>query len=257
MGAEQIVNVRCWFVVAVLTWCGAFALRAATETTVAFDAANKLYEQGKFAEALIAYQTLAASNPSIASLWFNMGNAAYKAGQLGRAIASYRMAERLTPRDESLRANLDFVRGKIYSDERTHVPIWKSAVRRATLNEWTALTAIFFWATCFVLGCGEVTRRHYPKTALLFLVATLCSSVALTAAIRDQRANTEAVIIAREVTARFGPLDDSQSKFQLRDGAELEVLTVKDKWIEIRDVEKRIGWMRREDAAVLPGVVLR
>ena len=114
----------------------------AAEPSSAFDQANKLYEQGKFAEAVTAYEAFAFTNPPTASVWFNLGNAAYKSGQSGRAIAAYRLAERLTPRDAALRANLQFVRGKVYSDERTRLSLAKSLVRLATLNEWTTLTVI-------------------------------------------------------------------------------------------------------------------
>ena len=37
----------------------------------------------------------------------------------------------------------------------------------------------------------------------------------------------------------------------LRDGAELTVLGAKDDWLEVRDAEKRIGWIRRDELIVL------
>jgi tetratricopeptide (TPR) repeat protein len=217
-----------------------------------FDRANKLYEQGKFPEAAGAYEALAAGGVRNASLWFNLGNAAYKAGQMGSAIVAYRMAERLTPRDPALRANLQFVRGKVYSDERTRVPTWKAAVRIATLNEWTALTAMLFWAWCAVLMTGEMTRQRYTKTLLLGFGLLLFSGTATAIAASDLRTESEAVVVAKEVTARFGPLDESQAAFQLRDGAEIIVLDAKGGWLQVRDAEKRTGWMRRDEAVVLP-----
>jgi hypothetical protein len=162
------------------------------------------------------------------------------------------MAERLTPRDPALRANLQFVRGKVYSDERTRVPTWKAAVRIATLNEWTTLTAMFFWAWCAVLMTGEMTRRRYTKTLLAGLCLLLFSGTATAIAAFDLRTENEAVVVAKEVTARFGPLDESQAAFQLRDGAEIIVLDAKGGWLQVRDAEKRTGWMRRDEAVVLP-----
>jgi tetratricopeptide (TPR) repeat protein len=252
MGAKKIVSVRHWFAITFLIVWSAFAAYAADSTT-AFDQANRLYEQGKYSEAVTAYEMFAQTNPPTASLWFNLGNAAYKSGQLGRAIAAYRLAERLTPRDDALRANLQFVRGKVYSDERTRLPLSKSFVRLATLNEWTALTVIVFWAMCFVLAVGEWTRRRYFKTAVTFLCATLATGAGLTAALQDQRRG-EAIVVAREVTARFGPLDESQAAFQLRDGAEAQVLDAKGVWIQVRDAEQRIGWVRLGEVIALPQI---
>jgi tetratricopeptide (TPR) repeat protein len=222
-----------------------------SNATAEFDHANKLYEQGKFPEAASAYESLAAGGVANANLWFNLGNAAYKSGQMGRAIVAYRMAERLTPRDPALRANLQFVRSKVYNDERTRVPIWKSALRNVTLNEWTALTAMCFWAWCAVLMTGEMTRRRYTKSLVAGLGLLLLCGAVLAGVVADQQAR-EAIVVAREVTVRNGPYDESPSKFQLRDGAELSVLDTKDDWLEVRDSEERTGWMRRDQAIVLP-----
>ena len=251
-------NVRSLLIIVLLF--RSLAMRAAilvvSNAAAEFDRANKLYEQGKFPEAVSAYETLAASGVGNASLWFNLGNAAYKSGQMGRAIVAYRMAERLTPRDPSLRANLQFVRSKVYNDERTRLPAWKSAIRIATLNEWTALAAMCFWAWCAVLMTGEMTRRRYTKTLIAGLGLLLLCGAGLASAVADQSAG-EAVVVAREVTVRFGPLDESQAAFQLRDGAEITVADEKSDWLQVRDAEKRIGWMRRDQAIVVPAPLSR
>jgi tetratricopeptide (TPR) repeat protein len=225
-----------------------------SNTAAEFDRANKQYEQGKFPEAAGAYEALAAGGVNNASLWFNLGNAAYKSGQIGRAIVAYRMAERMTPRDPALRANLQFVRGKVYSDERTRIPTWKAAIRVATLNEWTTLTAMLFWAWCAVLMTREITRRRYTKTLLAGSGLLLFTGAATAIAASDLGAGSEAVVVAKEVTARFGPLDESQAAFQLRDGAEIIVCDAKGGWLQVRDAEKRMGWMRRDEAVVLPSI---
>lgn len=253
---RPIGNARCLLIIVFLL--GSLAMPAASlvvsNAAAEFDRGNKLYEQGKFPEAVSAYETLAASGMGNASLWFNLGNAAYKSGQMGRAIVAYRMAERLTPRDPALRANLQFARSKVYGDERTRVPAWKAAFRIATLNEWTALTAMCFWAWCAVLITGEMTRRRYPKTLIAGLGLLLLCGAGLASAVADQSAS-EAVVIAREVTVRFGPLDESQAAFQLRDGAEIIVTDEKSDWFQVRDAEKRTGWMRRDQAIVLPALL--
>jgi len=245
------VFIRCLAITTLLLPLICYSAPAPTQSFAAqFDQANKLYEQGKFEEAAAAYQTIAESGVRAASVWFNLGNAAYKSGQLGRAIAAYRMVEWLTPRDPALRANLQFVRGKVYSDERTRVPLWKGVVRLATLNEWTALTAAATWAFFSVLACSQWTGRAYRKTAALFLIATALCGTGLATAWQEQK-RADALVIAKEATVRFGPLNESQAAFQLRDGAELIVLASKDDWLQIRDAEKRIGWIRRDEVIVL------
>lgn len=249
MGTRAIVSARFWAWVAVVL--GAWCAHGATANSAAFDQANKLYEQGKYAEAAVAYESYLASNAPTANVWFNLGNAAYKSGQLGTAIAAYRIAERMEPRDTALRANLEFVRSKIYSDERTRVPLWKRAVRQATINEWTLATAVCFWAMWCVLAGGEFTGRRYFKSAAVLFALALLAGSGLVSAIQDQH-DVEAVVKAREATARFGPFDESQAAFQLRDGAEVTVLDAKGEWLQVRDVEKRVGWLRRAETIVVP-----
>jgi hypothetical protein len=219
--------------------------------SAAFEQANRLYEQGRFSEVAAAYAALTSTSQVPVAVWFNLGNAAYKSGEVGRAIVAYRMAERRTPRDPSLRANLQFVRSKVYSDERTRVPFWKSAVRFATLNEWTILATVLLWAGFSVLACGEVTGRRYTKSAGLILLLAGVSGTMSLASWRDHQ-TPEAIVVAREAVVRFGPLNESQAAFQLRDGAEAVVVDQKNGWLQVRDAEKRVGWVRRDEVIVLP-----
>ena len=76
----------------------------------AFSAANRLYEQGKFGEAVQAYQALLSTGVNSANLHFNLGNAAFQNGHPGRAVAHWEQARRLAPRDPDVTANLGFVR---------------------------------------------------------------------------------------------------------------------------------------------------
>ncbi len=84
----------------------------ADDFSAAFQSANKLYEENKFAEAASAYQKLVESGKASSALFFNLGNALFKAGQIGRAIVAYREAEQLAPRDPDVRANLQFARNQ-------------------------------------------------------------------------------------------------------------------------------------------------
>src|SRR5689334_7524861 len=109
----------------------------AADTFPDFDAANRLYEQGKFPEAAAAYEKIAQSGPASAAVYFNLGNARFKSGEAGRAVAAYREAERLAPRDPEVRANLQFVRNQVQGP--TLKPRFAERwFGRLTVNEWTA-----------------------------------------------------------------------------------------------------------------------
>src|ERR1017187_2059370 len=77
-----------------------------------FNAANRLYAEGKYSDAANRYGIILQSGGVSPALLFNAGNAEFKSGHLGKAIAAYRRAELLAPRDSEIRANLGFVRNQ-------------------------------------------------------------------------------------------------------------------------------------------------
>lgn len=67
------------------------------------EAANQLYEQGHFQEALVAYARMAQKRPESAELQFNQGAAFYQLGDLERARAAFEAAAALSE-EETLKA---------------------------------------------------------------------------------------------------------------------------------------------------------
>jgi len=219
----------------------------------AFEAANKLYEEGKFAEAAAAYENAVQSGQVSAALFFNLGNAWFRSGQIGRAIAAYCQAEQVTPRDPDLRANLQFARSQTPSP--TLLPSrWQRWLGRLTLNEWTVLAAVGLWLWLLLLAVLQWRPALRPVLRtyaflLAVLAALLCACAA--AALRETRFTPTAIVIAREATVRYGPLAESPSAFTVHDGAELRVLDQKDEWLQVSAGPRRIGWLRR-DQTLLP-----
>ena len=231
-----------------------FPLRARADlASSTFESANKLYEEGKFAEAAAAYENVGQSGKASAALYFNLGNAWFKSGQIGRAIAAYRQAEQITPRDPDLRANLQFARNQTPSP--TLLPTrWQRWLGRLTLNEWTVLAAVSLWLWLLLLAVLQWRPALRPVLrtyafVLAVLAALLCACAA--AALSETRLTRTAIVIAREATVRYGPLAESPSAFTVHDGAELRILDQKDEWLQVSAGPRRIGWLRR-DQTLLP-----
>lgn len=240
-----------WFALAL--WMGA-ASGFAAGLEVAFDAANKLYEENKFADAAAAYEKILAEGNRAGAIYYNLGTAYYKAGQLGRAIAAYRQAEQLLPRDAGLRANLQFVRQRVSGEEKSPASLWKSWMSLLTLNEGAVLAAAALWLWFLLLAAREFRPawkkflRGYTLTAGV-LAALLAGCLGLAAYARF--GETSAVVVAREAVVRFGPLEESQTAFTLPDGSEVTVLDAKDNWLMVRERSKRVGWLKRSQVFVL------
>ncbi len=221
----------------------------------AFDAANRLYEEGKFAEAVSAYEKLAQSGQVSAALYFNLGNAYFKSGQIGRAIAAYRTAQLITPRDPDLRANLQFARNQ--TPGPTLAPgRWQRWVSRLTLNEWTLLAAAAVWVWLLLLATLQWRPALRPALrgyvlSLAALAVVLCACVA--ASLGDSRFIRTAIVVAPEATVRYTPLPESATAFTVHDGAELRVLDRKEEWLQVSAGPRRIGWIRRDQTLVTSG----
>jgi tetratricopeptide (TPR) repeat protein len=229
-------------------------LLAGQDFGAAFEQANKLYEQGNYTAAAAAYEALLATGHVSAALYFNLGNAWFKAGELGRAIAHYRLAERLTPRDPDVQANLTFARqsvaGRPYTPGR-----WERWLRRVTLNEATIVLSILLWSWLGLLTGGYLWPQRLRAWRTATLVCGLAAGLAalwLGLILHVRTGATIAIVTAPSAVVHYGPLEESQSAFTARDGMELEVRDQKDDWLQVTDQQARVGWIEARNVLVLP-----
>jgi len=227
---------------------------AASDPSTAFDAANKLYYAGKFSEAAAAYENILYSGQKSVALYYNLGNACFKNGQIGKAIAVYREAEKMTPRDPDIRANLQFARNQIQGP--TLAPGRSQRVLgKLTLNEWTLLAAAALWL-CFVILALREWRPTLKPPVRLYLSAAAIATVLLFACVAtswlENRSTRTAIVISRDVPVRRGPLEESATSFTVHDGAELRVLDQNNDWLQVTSDSSRIGWLRRDQVLLSP-----
>ena len=227
----------------------------AADSTSDFSAANKLYAEGKFADAAAAYAVILKTGAQSPALLFNAGNAEFKAGHLGLAIAAYRRAELLEPRDAELRANLAFVRNQVQS-AALRESRWQNWVNSLTLDEGTLLATVFFWALFGLLAARQIWPALVPKlrgTTQLTVALAIFSGAMLALQAANHFNSSIAVVTNAETTARSGPFDDAQNTFTTHDGAEMRVLDRHDDWVQVADSTGKTGWLGRSQVEVLPG----
>jgi tetratricopeptide (TPR) repeat protein len=225
-----------------------------------FDAANKFYEQGKYAEASAAYHRLLRQGTLSAAIYFNLGNARLRAGHLGEAIHFYREAARLAPRDPDIRANLRFARSQVSSSSRGSAPAPVSAsppawfpgdwISRLTLDEWSLLFLAGNWSWFGLLMLGKFRpglREKVRTLGYVVGVAAVVLAVCLTLAYQSQSRRASAVVVVPAANIRYGPLAESEVFYSLRDGTEVRVLARRSDWIQIK-FQNRKGWIRQADA---------
>ena len=227
----------------------------AAEVAADFNAANKLYAEGKFGPAAGAYEKILQSGVASPSLWFYYGNAEFKLGQRGRAIAAYRRAELLAPRDAEVRANLAFVRNQV-AGPTWRPSRWESWLGALSLEEWTMLAAGAFWLAFILLALRQIQPAWRPRLRGLtsgIILLTILSCAGLGTAATLHYSKPTAVVIEAEATARSGPFAEAQDAFKVQNGAELAVLGRRHDWLQVADGSGRIGWLPAKQVEVLPG----
>ena len=240
-----------WLLLALCFIVPPAALRA--DPAADFETANKVYEEGRYSDALNAYDKLLAGGTLSESLLFNRGNALVKLGQFGRAIESYRLAGQLAPRDADLRANLQFARTRARGGAPYQTERWRAWLDDLSLNEWTALVSAAFWALFLLLLLAQWRRDSAPAlrkyifaAAAAFLLTGICLAVELGA---NYFTHT-AIVVAGEADVRNGPFDEAPGLYKVRDGAELNILDRKDNWLQVADSADRLGWVRLDDVLI-------
>jgi tetratricopeptide (TPR) repeat protein len=226
----------------------------AADPSSAFDAANNLYYAGKFTDAVAAYENILYSGQKSVALYYNLGNAYFKSGQIGKAIAAYREAEKMTPRDPDIRANLQFARNQIQGPT---LPPGRAqrVLGKLSLNEWTLLAAAALWL-CFLILALREWRPSLKRPLRLYVFAAAIATLLLLACVTiswlQNRSTRTAIVISRDVPVRHGPLEESASAFTVHDGAELRVLDQNNEWLQVATDPSRIGWLRRDQVLLSP-----
>jgi len=220
-------------------------LQTEAADSAAFEEVNKLYEEGRYRDAIQGYQALLTNRPCVA-VHFNLGNAYFKSGQLGEAIAQYLEAEDLAPRDPDVLANLRFARQRV--DGPSYEASWiRRQTRVLTPGEWAALSTAVVWVFFGLLLVRQLQPRWGSALRTWTIVAGGLAAILSAAAIWiwQMRAGTQvAVANKKEVIMRLGPFEESQSALALKDGAELRILDQKDGWLQVTPGDNQIGWVQ-------------
>lgn len=208
------------------------------------DSIEHLYRQGRFADALLAYEQELKNYPNDPFLYYNIGNAYFKMGSTGLAVANYYRAYRLLPRDRDIRHNLALA---LASCGEQLVPAdIPAAVYNAffylSYNELKGLTFVLFWLTSLV-GFIWLTRRRGFKVFAVVGIALLVCATWLYA--RHQlESKPLAVVAAPSTEIRSGPGTNFPANATAAQGHLLTILDKKDRWYEVvLDSQSVKGWV--------------
>ena len=195
-----------------------------------------------------------------ADIEYNLGNALVQSGDLGRGIAAYLRAERMSPTDPRIAANLAHARGLVSR------PITGDAVRPAWASVghwWTPIPnrfAIFAvaWSLAWIgLAILVVARdreagwRNPLRNASLGLLAVgLAAGATVALDLAERHFRRLGVTVADGIVVRKGNGEGfaPQIAERLVPGVEFRLLERRPGWIRVRLPDATEGWIREEQA---------
>lgn len=218
----------------------------ATDFSGTFESANKLYAEGNYESAINTYSNLVQNGTVSAPLYFNLGNACMKSGRLGLAVVYYERALEISPRDPDIRANLQLARSRAYQGSPPKPGVLRSWTGWVSLNEWALLAALTWWGWLGLLVVGQIKtewKNRLARPQRLLMIAFLLAAGGLGIRCYFHQMVDSALIIVKDASVKYGPLEESRVFYSLPDGAEITALDHQDEWVQIRDNQKRTGWV--------------
>jgi tetratricopeptide (TPR) repeat protein len=231
------------------------------ENTTIFDAANKAYNKGNYAEAITQYKAILETGQHSAAIYYNLGNSYYKSNEIGPSIYYFEKALQLSPDDKDILNNLAFAKNMtidaIEPLPKTQLSKFVNNITGTfTYNQW-AWIAVIFGFLCVISFLLYQFSYQTLKKRLYFIISFIAFLLILgTVAIAYQQygkaqADRPAIVFASESAVKSEPNLRSNEVFVLHEGTKVQVLDTVNNWKKIQLIDGKIGWIVAEDVKEL------
>ncbi len=234
------------------------ALLGQDNPDVDFRSAISLYDQARFAEAAASFQLLIDRGHSSPQLFYNAGCAYYKSGKLGLAIANFRRAQRLSPEDEDIKANLAFA--QLYAVDKIESGsegTFKRQVGRVlnwlSPNQYLLISLLalgVFFGLLALKRVGKIRGVATPLLVVLVLIA-VGSGHGMVWTIQNNYLVEEGVIISTQTDVMSGPGSQFELQFEAHEGLLFEILDQREDYFLGLFANQLKGWVRKSDVVTI------
>ncbi len=215
--------------------------------------ADTEYQKGNYQQAIKDYEDLLKNGVS-AEIYYNLGNAYYRTDNITKAVLAYERAHLLSPGDEDINFNLQFVRGKTIDkitpvSEMFFVTWYKAIVNYTHVDNW-AKSGIIAIIVALVLVLVYLFAPHMAMRkvgffgGVIFLVLFLMCNLFAYQQKQMLVNRSGAVIIAPAVNVKKTPAKSSADEFVIHEGTRVDITdkTMKG-WRGIVLADGREGWI--------------
>lgn len=218
--------------------------------------ANKSYSDGKFEDAVKAYESIVKQGYKSDILYYNLGNAYYKTKNISSAILNYERALLLNPGDENIKFNLDLA--KTFTVDRIEplpefflISFFNKFRLFMSTNGW-AYTGLFFLITSLVLAYffwftfNPSIKRISFSVGLLTILITLLSFTFSFQQKNNIENHSYGILSPSVVAVKSSPSDSGKDLFVLHAGTKVKIIDSVGDWNEIRIADGNMGWILKE-----------
>jgi tetratricopeptide (TPR) repeat protein len=216
-----------------------------------FKEGNRAYQEEDYNRAIDCYRQMIDSGIKNHQVYYNLGNAYFRENQLGRAIANYNLGLNLSPRDEDILANLQYVRLFVADKVKEQSSNFLSENVDRILSFWTPdelslifVASYFLFVFLLVLWIFSRTKGVSLNTiVVVFLLIFVASGIGFGLRLHEVSMVNNGVVIADEVDIRSGPGEEWTSQFTAHQGLELVIKGEASGWYQIILPNQVIGWV--------------
>jgi tetratricopeptide (TPR) repeat protein len=243
------------FIIALSGW----ALQA--QSSDFFEQGNTFYNEGKYEEAIEAYEKILEKGVHSAELYYNLGNAHYKLNHIAPSIFYYEKALQLKPKDKEIQNNANFARNMTI-DAIDTVPevgfkrLFNRVINIFSYNGWAvfAVCCVFIFVLLFLLyrfaSMSSRKRVAFVISSTALILALISVFMAFQKKRLDQKDNP-GIVFVQETKVNAEPNLRSEEVFRLHEGTKVQVLETLEDWKKIRIADGSTGWIPSEDLKML------
>ena len=220
--------------------------------------ANAKYQSGDFKAAAALYEEMAKGGKGSGAVYYDLGNAYFRLGMKGKALINFRRGFERLPRDPDARWNLDLVRGTVPDRSGAFEGNWVlslgvKAAEFFTMDEIcaaiTAALAVFLLLVILSVYAPRLglLPQMIQGSVMMFLFAAATLFAFKWVDLKDPRA----VVLDKEVYARYGPSERETKAFLLREGAEVKLLDESKGWLYVSLGGKNPGWIPKGSCEIV------
>ncbi|MCP5050339.1 MAG: SH3 domain-containing protein [bacterium] len=219
-----------------------------------FDEANRLYEEGKYADALTIYREMETLG-SHWKLFYNMGNCYYKSGLLVQAKIYYLKARRLEPFDSSIEKNIKIVNQRLNDKIPTPKPdfISRLVLRLESFISLNALSIVLLLlVVVFNVFLFQLIRKGKNRWIIYGISFSLVLAMFLGVyhiyrAGKHNRRNV-AVITVEDARLRSGPGENNTVLFKVNPGLKVKIIdsSSSGQWLQVSASTDIAGWVEAD-----------